>query len=228
MTDVARAEELARTMVGIGNSLDRPTVALLTDMNQPLGLAVGNSLEMIECIETMKGNAPEDLLEITIELGARMVLLARIRDSLDEAKKSMREAILNGKALEKFKQFVEQQGGNPGIVDDYTLFDVSPGKAYFTADRAGTVTHIETLQVGVASMILGAGRERIEDPVDFGVGFIFKKNLGDTVEKGEPICEVYYRKDDELQRALDILGRAISITDEKIKPPELVKSIIDR
>lgn len=228
MSDFDRALELAKTLVKLGYSLDRPTLALITDMNQPLGRAVGNSLEVIECIETMKGKAPNDLLEITCTLGAYMLLLAKIIDNYEVARQKVLDAITNGAALDKFRQLIEFQGGNPHIIDDYLLLNVSPQISQFCAEKSGYITAIDTLQVGIASMVLGAGRNRLEDTIDYGVGLIFRKKLGDYVDRGEPICDIYYRSNEKLELAKNLLTKLIIISDRQCTLPALIKAIIDK
>ncbi len=228
MSDFDRALELAKTLVKLGYSLDRPTLALITDMNQPLGRAVGNSLEVIECIETMKGKAPNDLLEITCILGAYMLLLAKIIDNYEVARQKVLDAITNGAALDKFRQLIEYQGGNPHIIDDYLLLNVSPQISQFCAEKSGYITAIDTLQVGIASMVLGAGRNRLEDTIDYGVGLIFRKKLGDYVDRGEPICDIYYRSNEKLELAKNLLTKLIIISDRQSTLPALIKAIIDK
>ncbi|MCD6384814.1 thymidine phosphorylase [Candidatus Sumerlaeota bacterium] len=228
MNDFERARELAKTLVEIGDNMGRQTIALITDMNQPLGFAVGNSLEVIECINTMKGDAPEDLLELTVELGAHMLVLGKITDDMAEARKQITDAIMNGKALEKFRQLIEYQNGNPRVVDDVSLLGVSNQVEPFVAEKSGYISHIDTLKIGIASMTLGAGRTRIDEPITYDVGLRFRKKLSDYVEKGEPICEIYYHNVDELSEAKNLLSQAISISDEKIKPPVLIKATIDK
>lgn len=228
MSDFDRALELAKTLVKLGYSLDRPTMALITDMNQPLGKAVGNSLEVIECIETMKGKAPNDLLEITCVLGAYMLLLAKIADDYESARQKMQEVITNGAALDKLRQLIESQGGNPHIIDDYSLLNVSPQIARFCAEKSGYITSIDTLQVGIASMVLGAGRNRLEDTIDYGVGLIFRKKIGDYVDIGEPIFDIYYRSNEKLELAKNLLTKSIIISDRQSALPALIKAIIDK
>lgn len=228
MSKFERAVELAKTLVEIGNDMGRQTVALITDMNQPLGYAVGNSLEVIECIKTMKGDAPEDLLKLTVELGAYMLILGKITDNIDEARRRITDVILNGKALEKFRQLIEYQQGDPRVVDNVSLLEVSNKVDPFLAEKTGYISYIDTLKVGIATMILGAGRTKIEDPIDYGVGLLFRKKLSDYVEKGDTICEIYYRNFETLNKAKNLLRESIIISDEKTKLPALIKAIIDK
>ncbi len=228
MDDMNEAVELAKTLVEVGYGLECPTTALITDMNQPLGRAVGNSLEVIECIETMKGEGAPDLVEITEILGAHMLILGNVTDTLDDARKKVHNALTGGEALEKFRRMIEYQRGNPRVVDDISLFDIAETVEPFKATQAGYITRIDTQKIGLVSMLLGAGRNRIEEPVDHGVGVVFHKKLADYVEKDEPICDIYYRTTEKRDEARDLLAGAFEIRSDNVSPPALVKAIINR
>lgn len=197
MKDVKAAEELAETMVQIGNSVGRDTMAVISDMNQPLGEAIGNALEVQEAIDTLKGEGPEDLTELCLVLGSQMAYLGGVASSLEEARTMLEENIKNGKALEKFKTFVEAQGGNPEVVDrPEELLPQAEFKIEVKADEAGVISKINADELGVAAMLLGAGRETMDSELDLAAGLMLHKKIGDAVEAGETIVTIYSNKED--------------------------------
>ena len=197
MKDVKAAEELAETMVQIGNSVGRDTMAVISDMNQPLGEAIGNALEVQEAIDTLKGEGPEDLTELCLVLGSQMAYLGGVASSLEEARTMLEENIKNGKALEKFKTFIEAQGGNPEVVDrPEELLPQAEFKIEVKADEAGVISKINADELGVAAMLLGAGRETMESELDLAAGLMLHKKIGDAVEAGETIVTIYSNKED--------------------------------
>ena len=197
MKDVKAAEELAETMVQIGNSVGRDTMAVISDMNQPLGEAIGNALEVQEAIDTLKGEGPEDLTELCLVLGSQMAYLGGVASSLEEARTMLEENIKNGKALEKFKTFIEAQGGNPEVVDrPEELLPQAEFKIEVKADEAGVISKINADELGVAAMLLGAGRETMDSELDLAAGLMLHKKIGDAVEAGETIVTIYSNKED--------------------------------
>lgn len=197
MKDVQAAKELAETMVQIGNSVGRDTMAVISDMNQPLGEAIGNALEVQEAINTLKGEGPEDLTELCLVLGSQMAYLGGVGSSLEEARAKLEENIKNGKALEKFKTFIEAQGGNPAVVDNpEELLPQAEFHIEVKADEAGVISAINAEQLGIAAMLLGAGRETIESELDLAAGLMLHKKIGDPVEKGETMLTIYSNKED--------------------------------
>jgi pyrimidine-nucleoside phosphorylase len=182
---------LARNLIGIAKKFNRQATALITDMNEPLGEAVGNSLEMIETIEALKGKAPADLMEVTLALGARMLILGKKAKNLKEAEKRLRQAIDTGQALAKFKEIIRKQGGNTKVLDDYRLLPSAKHKITVKSDRAGYVQSIDTMKIGLSAVKLGAGRERMDSRIDPGVGFLIKKKVGDSVEENEPLVIIF-------------------------------------
>lgn len=185
------AEELAHAMVKIGNNVGRKTMAVISDMSQPLGFAVGNALEVKEAIDTLKGQGPEDLTELVLTLGSQMVMLAKKANTLEEAKEKLVEVIKSGKALEKFKLFLESQGGDSSIVDNPEKLPQSKYKIDVLAKESGFVSNIVADEIGIAAMLLGAGRATKEDTVDLAVGLVLNKKVGDKVQKDEPIVTIY-------------------------------------
>ncbi|TIC98571.1 putative pyrimidine-nucleoside phosphorylase [Staphylococcus epidermidis FS1] len=181
------AEALAHAMVRIGNNVGRNTMAIISDMSQPLGNAIGNALELKEAIATLKGNGPKDLTELVLTLGSQMVVLAEQATSLDEARQMLIDAIKSGKALNKFKTFLSNQGGDDSIVDSPEKLPSAKYQVEFKAKKDGYITAIIANEIGIASMMLGAGRQTKEDVIDLGVGIVLNKKVGEHVEKGENI-----------------------------------------
>ena len=218
------AEALAHAMVRIGNNVGRNTMAIISDMSQPLGNAVGNALELKEAIATLKGNGPKDLTELVLTLGSQMVVLAEQAESLDEARQMLVDAIKTGKALNKFKTFLSNQGGDDSIVDSPEKLPSAKYQVEFKAKKDGYITEIIANEIGVASMMLGAGRQTKEDVIDLGVGIVLNKKVGEHVEKGENILTIHTntKKIDDILNKLD---NSITI-ESKGEAPTLIHKII--
>lgn len=218
------AEALAHAMVRIGNNVGRNTMAIISDMSQPLGNAVGNALELKEAIATLKGNGPKDLTELVLTLGSQMVVLAEQAESLDEARQMLVDAIKTGKALNKFKTFLSNQGGDDSIVDSPEKLPSAKYQVEFKAKKDGFITEIIANEIGVASMMLGAGRQTKEDVIDLGVGIVLNKKVGEHVEKDENILTIHTntKKIDDILNKLD---NSITI-DSKGEAPTLIHKII--
>jgi pyrimidine-nucleoside phosphorylase len=208
-----RARALAQSIVGVGNANGVPTEALITAMDVPRGRTVGNALEVIECLETLKGRGPKDLEDLSVILAARMVRLAKLANSDEEAEAKVRTALSSGAGVEKFRQIVAQQGGDPRIVDDYAGFAKAPHQTTINAERAGYVTDLHAEQIGIGGMMLGAGRNRAEDKVDHAVGIVIRAHVGEQVAAGATILEVHYRDEATLANALPLLRSAIVVGD---------------
>jgi pyrimidine-nucleoside phosphorylase len=219
------ARRLAELLVRTGNANGVRTEALLTRMDAPLGRAVGNALEVIECIETLKERGPKDLEDLSVALAARMLRLADAAPSLEEAEAKVREALTSGRGLDKLRQIIAQQGGDPHAIDDYGRLPAAPAKALFRADRAGTVTWIDAECVGRATVLLGAGRDRVEDAVDHAVGAVVLAPEGTPVNAGDPLVELHYRDEARLGRALEMLQGAFHIGDIP-KPQPLILEVV--
>ncbi|EHL2643065.1 pyrimidine-nucleoside phosphorylase, partial [Listeria monocytogenes] len=179
------AENLAHAMVRIGNNVGRNTMAVISDMSQPLGEAIGNALEVKEAIDTLKGQGPEDLTELVLVLGSQMVVLAKQAETLDEARAKLIEVIENGAALEKFKTFLSNQGGDASIVDHPEKLPQAKYQIEVPAKTSGFVSQIVADEIGIAAMILGAGRATKEDEINLAVGLMLRKKVGDAVKEGE-------------------------------------------
>lgn len=185
------SEMLAHAMVKIGNNLGRNTMAIISDMSQPLGFAIGNALEVKEAIDTLKGEGPKDLTELVLTLGSQMVVLAKKASTLEEARQMLIEVMGNGKALEKFKGFLKNQGGDTSIVDNPEKLPQAKYKIDLPAQEGGFVSKIVADEIGVAAMLLGAGRATKEEEIDLAVGLMLRKKVGDKVEKGESLLTIY-------------------------------------
>ncbi len=218
MKDLEQARLLAETMVGIGTHRDTHTVALLTAMDQPLGTAVGNANETAECIELLRGDAPPDLTEITYRLGEEMLVLGGVASSNADARSALESAVSTGKALEKLSQLIVAQDGDPGVLEDLSLLPQPPEFVEVEAPADGFVVECHARRIGVASVLLGAGRLRKEDEVDPAVGiWVFAKE-GESVSKGQPLARIGWRDRARLDRALAELETAWTIGAEA--PPE--------
>ncbi|MEB6264221.1 pyrimidine-nucleoside phosphorylase [Mammaliicoccus sciuri] len=226
MKTIEDSELLAHAMVKIGNNVGRNTMAIISDMSQPLGRAIGNGLEVKEAIETLKGEGPEDLTELVLTLSSQMVVLAKKAETLDEAREKLLEVIHNGKALEKFKVFLENQGGDGSVVDDVTKLPQAQYTFEVKAETSGYVSHIVADEIGVASMLLGAGRATKDDIIDLAVGLVLNKKVGDKVEAGESLVTIYANQEDVKDVEAKILEN-ITISDEQVKPTLIHKVITD-
>lgn len=220
--------ELAKAMVDIGNGMNRETIGIITDMDEPLGFAVGNSLEVIEAIETLKGNGPKDFVNLCETLGAYMLVLAKNVDTFEEGREKIREAISSGLALEKLKVFIENQGGDKRVVDDYSLLPQANIVVPIKANKDGYISKIEAEEVGVSAMILGAGRETKDDELDLSAGIILNKKVGDYVNKGDILATMYLNKEEKLESAKERFINAYSIVDEKVDPKKLVYGVVTK
>lgn len=221
------AKRLAEEMVRIGKGAGRKMAAMITDMDQPLGFAVGNSLEVIEAINTLKGNGPKDLTELCLNLGTYMILVAR--DDLDKesAEKELMRVIKDGSALKKLAELVEAQGGNPDAVYDTGMLKVAENVTNVVAKESGYIKSIQSEQIGKASMILGGGRATKEDVIDLSVGVVLSKKKGDKVEKGETIATIYSNNADKAKEAECTVLDAYTIVPEYIEKDKLIKLIIE-
>ncbi|MFV0394262.1 MAG: pyrimidine-nucleoside phosphorylase [Coprobacillaceae bacterium] len=225
MKTQAEAKELARTMIDIGEHLGKDTRATISNMNQPLGNAIGNSLEVIEAIHTLQGKGPEDVLELCMQAGSHMLVQAKRTDSLDEARKMLEEGISNGKALDKLRQMVEAQHGEGKYITDPENFVKAKNVIAVSANMTGYVHEMEADTLGIVSMKLGGGRLTTDDIIDHSVGVILTKKIGDYVEAGETIAYLHANTDVS-QELIDELLSAYVIVDSKIEKPVLIEEIL--
>jgi pyrimidine-nucleoside phosphorylase/thymidine phosphorylase len=216
---------LAELMVETGQRLGKKVAALITDMDQPLGNAVGNSLEVIECLDVLNGGGPEDLRELCLILCAWMFRLGNKVATVEEGKRFAAELIASGKAREKFRELIRLQGGDAGVIDDHKKMPVAVKKADIVSQSSGFVTAMACEQFGTATVLLGGGREKKEDTVDPAVGLMLHKKVGDKVVAGEPLCTVYYNSEARLQRARELLDKSYSIGSA---PPAVKRPLVHR
>ncbi|PYQ86506.1 MAG: thymidine phosphorylase [Acidobacteria bacterium] len=217
MKTEADSRRLAESLVAIGNGSGVKTEAVISAMDAPLGRAVGNALEVIECLEVLKGGGPTDLVDVSIELAARMLVLGKVAEDLADADRRARETIRTGAALERFRQIIEAQSGDPHVVDDYSRLPHVPNRHVVEAERSGYVARLDAELIGRASVALGAGRDRVEDAVDPAVGISIRATVRDAVRTGDPLLELHYRDRARLQTALGLATQAIAIRDDQ--PP---------
>jgi pyrimidine-nucleoside phosphorylase len=219
------AAYLAELMVETGERMGKKMAALLTDMDQPLGYYAGNSLEVIEVLEVLRGGGPKDLVDLCHELAAWMFFLGDRVKSIEEGRQLSQQLIASGKALEKFRQMVELQGGNPRAVHDSTLLPKAQHTLEIKSPRAGYLNAIQCEQTGIACVILGGGRERKEDSVDPSVGFVLHKKVGDKVSAGESLCTVHYNSEQRAARAKALLEASFQVEGA---PPAQLRPLIHR
>ena len=224
MKTLEDAEALAHAMVSIGNNVGRNTMAIISDMSQPLGRAIGNALELKEAIDTLNGQGPEDLTELVLTLGSQMVVLAERASTLEEARQLLNEAIENGSALDKFKTFLENQGGDASVVDSPELLPTAEYQIDYKAKSSGVVSELIANEIGVASMMLGAGRQTKDDDIDLSVGIVLNKKVGDKVNVGESLLTIHSNREnvDDVIKKLD---ESIEIK-AQAKTPTLIHKII--
>ncbi|MFV0440262.1 MAG: pyrimidine-nucleoside phosphorylase [Lachnospirales bacterium] len=226
MKTIERAEELAQAMVDIGNGAGRKTTACITSMDEPLGLAVGNTLEVIEAINTLKGNAPSDLLEVVLELGSHMVVNGGKAKTYDEAKTMLMANIENGKGLEQLKKFIKMQHGDEKYIEDTELFEKAKYLVEVKATKSGYISKIDAYQVGIACMQLGAGRATKDSVIDMAVGTVLYKKQADKVEKGEVLAVIHSNREDVSAEYSEILD-SYKIVDEKVKKTPIIYSTVE-
>lgn len=224
MKTLEDAEALAHAMVSIGNNVGRNTMAIISDMSQPLGRAIGNALELKEAIDTLNGQGPEDLTELVLTLGSQMVVLAERANTLEEARQLLNEALENGSALDKFKTFLENQGGDASVVNLPELLPTAEYQIDYKAKSSGVVSELIANEIGVASMMLGAGRQTKDDDIDLSVGIVLNKKVGDKVNVGESLLTIHSNREnvDDVIKKLD---ESIEIK-AQAKTPTLIHKII--
>ncbi|MEW9031467.1 MAG: pyrimidine-nucleoside phosphorylase [Planifilum fimeticola] len=217
MKTLEDARALAEAMVDIGNRLGRRTTAVISDMSQPLGYAVGNALEVREAIETLQGRGPKDLEELCLAIGGQMVMLAGKAGSAEEAEEKLREVLRSGKALEKFREWIASQGGDPNVADDPDRLPRAAYQIEVPAREKGVVAGIVADRIGMAAMMLGAGRTTKESEIDLSVGLVLHKKIGDPVEKGEPLATIHANRD-RVDEIIEKIRAGIRIGDRAEKP----------
>lgn len=225
MKTIEASKALAESMVAIGKHVGRKTMAIISDMNQPLGYAIGNSLEVIEAIETLKGEGPEDLTELCLVLGSQMIVAGEKADTIEDARAMLQAVIKDRSALKLFSEFIKAQGGNEAVIHDSSLLPTATFKIPVLAKESGFVSAIEADSIGLAAMLLGAGRATKEDKIDLAVGIVLHKKIGDKVKKDEPLAILHTNQEDVAQ-SVELLQKHIHISREQVIKPTLIGEMI--
>lgn len=220
------ARRLAQMMVGIGRRMDKRVQALITDMNQPLGYAVGNALEVMEVSQTLHNEGPDDLRRLSVELAARMIYLSKKAGSLEEARQIAETQLDTGNAYNKFREVVEAQGGNTQSIDKFELLPNATGMREITTSRGGYITAIHAEDIGRAAVLMGAGRNRKEDVIDPAVGVILEVKVGEKVEAGAVLGRLYHTREDSLDEAAEMVEDAFVISNTKAEDRELILEVV--
>ncbi|MBV8832064.1 MAG: thymidine phosphorylase [Acidobacteriaceae bacterium] len=220
------ARRLAQMMVGIGRRLDKRVQALITDMNQPLGYAIGNALEVMEVSQTLQNAGPSDLTRISLELAARMIFLGKITKTLDEAREVAQARLLDSSGYRKFKEVIAAQGGNPQVLDRFELLPNATGAQEITTSRGGYVSGIDAELIGQASMMIGAGRATKEDSIDPAVGVILEVKVGQKIDPGSILCRIYYTSDEHLEEAAELVEDAFKISQQSVDERDLILEVV--
>ncbi|MGO4494606.1 pyrimidine-nucleoside phosphorylase [Paenibacillus sp. 2RAB27] len=226
MKTVEDARVLARTMVDIGTRLNRKTIAMITDMDQPLGREIGNANEIRESIDVLRGAGDKELTEVAISVAAYMAVLGKVFTSFEEAQEAVRDIISKGKALDTFKRFIASQGGDSRIVDQPELLPTAAYHIEVTAQLDGFINEIQAENIGIAAMVLGAGRAKKEDLIDYAVGLTLNKKIGDAIQIGESICTIHANRLDVAEVEVMILD-AYKITSTQPAPKQLIYDVIE-
>ncbi|MFP5164972.1 pyrimidine-nucleoside phosphorylase [Staphylococcus equorum] len=226
MKTLEDAEALAHAMVSIGNNVGRNTMAIISDMGQPLGHAIGNALEVKEAIETLQGKGPEDLTELVMTLGSQMVVVGGKAKDLEEARALLEKAIQDGSALESFRTFLENQDGDGSVVDDVSKLPQAKYQVALPAESSGFVTEIVANEMGVASMMLGAGRQTKDDDIDLSVGLVLHKKVGDRVDEGEPLLTIHSNREN-IDDVIEKLNQSITVSEQGAEPTLIHKIITE-
>ncbi|MBY0372516.1 MAG: thymidine phosphorylase [Bryobacteraceae bacterium] len=226
MKKQVEARRLAQMMVGIGRRLDKRVQALITDMNQPLGYAVGNALEVMEVSQTLQNAGPVDLTRLSLELAARMIFLGKITKTLEEAREVAQAKLLDGSGYRKLKEVIAAQGGNPQVLDRFELLPNATGAREITTARAGYISAIDAELIGRASSMIGAGRDRKEDGIDAAVGVILETKVGQKIDAGAILCRIYYTNDANVEEAAEMVEDAFRISQNTPDERELILEVV--
>jgi pyrimidine-nucleoside phosphorylase/thymidine phosphorylase len=220
------ARRLAQMMVGIGRRMDKRVQALITDMSQPLGYAIGNALEVMEVSQTLQSAGPNDLTRLSLELAARMIHLGKVTETIDEARELAQRKLLDGSGYRKFKEVIQAQGGNPNVLDRFDLLPNASGAREIASPRAGFVSQIKAEDIGLASSMIGAGRDTKEAAIDPAVGVILEVKVGEKVEAGAVLCRLYYTKEEHLEEAAQLVEDAFRISTHPPEERELILEVV--
>lgn len=219
------AVKLAKALVTIGKQAGLKCEAVISDMNQPLGSKIGNTLEIEETLDLLKGKGPKDLLELVLELGSRMVVMGQQAASLAEARAKLEQTIADGSALARFKAMIKAQHGDPNVVDDYSLMPHAKYQIEYPAQKGGVIAKLTADEIGMASMLMGGGRQKADDQLDYAVGIELHKKIGDSVQKGESIMTIWSNRED-IDDVKELLDQAVAIK-ESAQQPTLIHETIE-
>ncbi len=226
MKTVEDAEALAKIMIDIGSEMNRKVIAVITSMSEPLGFTIGNALEVKEAIDTLKGNGPEDLTELCLELGSHMLVLGEVAKTQSEAVKILKKLIDSGAAFDKFKELVKAQGGDTSVIDQPDLLPDTQFSETYKSKKEGYISELNALDIGLASVKLGAGRETKASIIDHGAGIVLKKKIGDYVKKDEALAILYSNNSANFTKAIEFMDRAYKISEAKpSNKPLILKTI---
>jgi pyrimidine-nucleoside phosphorylase/thymidine phosphorylase len=220
------ARRLAQMMVGIGRRSDKRVVALITDMNQPLGFAIGNALEVMEASQTLQNAGPTDLTRLSLELAARMIFLARITITMDAARELAQKALLDGSGYRKLKEVIQAQGGDPNVLDRFELLPNATGVREIASPRNGFISGIDAELIGRAASMIGAGRETKDSLIDPAVGLILEVKVGTKVEAGAVLCRIYYTREDNLDEAAELVEDSFRLSKDAPQERELILEVV--
>jgi pyrimidine-nucleoside phosphorylase len=220
------ARALAELMIDIAHGLGKDCVALLTDMNQPLGRAVGNALEVIEAFEALQGRGPEDFIVLCRELSAEMLTLGGATGDVEQGRARYDELIASGAALDKMREIISAQHGDPRVLDDYSLLPTAQHQQEVLTSRSGYVQAINTEAIGRASMLLGAGRAQLDTPIDLSVGLMIEARVGDPLDEGSPLVTMHYNDEARADEAAEMIAAAYTIDATPVEPPALIKLVL--
>lgn len=220
------ARRLAQLMVGIGRRMDKRVQALITDMNQPLGYAVGNALEVMEVSQTLQNAGPADLTRISLELAARMIFLGKITKTLEEARELAQAQLLDLSGYRKFKDVIQAQGGNPQVLDRFDLLPNATGAREISTSRGGYISAIDAELIGQASSMIGAGRNTKEDSIDPAVGVILEVKVGQKIEASSILCRIYHTQEENLDEAADLVEDAFKISQQPVEERDLILEVV--
>lgn len=226
MKEESEAVKLAQEMVDIGKSAGRKMTAVITNMDEPLGMAVGNILEVKEAIDTLKGNGPKDFTELVETLASHMLILGGIAEKFDEALSMVRGAVRDGKALDKFKQFVSAQGGDTRYIDHPELFEQAHIIEEIRSEQDGFVERINAQEIGICSLILGGGRETKDSQIDPAVGLVFSKKVADPVKKGDLLATIYGNDEEKVKQAVKHFKENFHIAKDQPEKPQMIKQVL--
>jgi pyrimidine-nucleoside phosphorylase len=228
METLKDAEELAQTMANVGRRLGKPVIAVVTDMDQPLGAAVGHTLEVIEAIETLKGKGPDDFRELCLSLGALALVAAKISPSEAEAKRTLQDILVSGKALDYFRKLIAAQGGNVDIIENHSLMPTAKHEYDFVVPGSGVkyISHIDGRKIAEACKLMGAGRAHKGDPIDLAVGVVLSAKVGSKVNGGDSIVKVYANSSESYDLAKDKLTEAFSFSETPVAPQGIIKACV--